>query len=329
MRNNYRINWKSGMKLSDAVFNASDEFHISQLSPLFELMLKSGYGHLSQPRFRCDVDNAEMSVIEVSVSALTPDGSYINVRFDHNERDLFQKIAMPETHEPFIVYLEQSASEFDTFEDKGIPYKEHKYNLIFKQESLKYTNPEAIALARFTYKQCWTMDNSFIAPCITLKANADLWNYANSYSRILTDLSLSLQSKLQSETSMAISSINPIVAQLSIEIRKELDEMSPKHLITVMQQVINIFLMTFATGYGSILPDVTDCSTFVENEYIPYNIEPLVKEGIRLTQLMAQMVAEFRQPVAEPREEPVLQRPLRQPRTLDTSSERKSFKTRK
>lgn len=44
MKTNYRIDWKAGMRLSDAIFNASDEFHIAQLMPLYTLMLRDGYG---------------------------------------------------------------------------------------------------------------------------------------------------------------------------------------------------------------------------------------------------------------------------------------------
>ncbi len=319
------------MRLSDAVFNASDEFHLSQFQPLYALMLKGGYGHISQPRFRSEVDNNEMSVIEMNVTALTPDGKLICVQFDHNERDMFQKIPMPDSYDTFIVYLEQSPADFDTFEDKGIPYKANKTNLVFKPENINYSNPDAVAIARFEYKHCWVMDNSFIPPCITLKSNADLWNMGHSYSKSLTELSSSLLQKVSSEMGVYVVSLIPVVTILATEIRKEMDELSPKHLITTMQQIIGSIISVFKSRSADMIPEYETCVAYVEAEYISNRIEPLVKEGIRLTQLLSQMITGLRQ------ESPVEQKPtyqpapsiVRQPRTLDTSSERKSFKSRK
>lgn len=334
MRANYRINWKSGMRLSDAVFNASDEFHISQLLPLYGLMLRDGYGHITQPRFRCETDNAEMSVIEMNVTALTPDGGLIHVMFDHNERDLFQNIPMPEQHDPFIVYLEQSTSDFDTFEDKDIPYRSGRMKLIFKAESTGYANPDAVAVARFEFKQCWVMDNSFIPPCVMVKANADLWNQGHVYSRLLSDLASLLPAKASTGMGMEALSLIPAISMLSTEIRKEMDGMSPKHLVTVMQQALGAIISVFQTGMADCIPEHDACLEYVNAEYVPTRIAALVDEGIRLTRILQQMVAELR-PQAAPQPEPAPMpapqpvRVARQPRTPDTSSERRSFKSRK
>ena len=318
------------MRLSDAVFNASDEFHVSQLLPLYELMLKGGYGHLAQPRYRCEVDNSEMSVIEMNVAALTPNGRLINCQFDHNERDLFQKIPMPVSHDAFIVYLEQSTTEFEAFEDKEIPYRADKLNLIFKPEDVNYSNPDAVAIARFEFKQCWMMDNTFIPPCILLKANADLWNLGHSYSRLLADLCSQLRSKTKSEMGIEIISLLPVVAMLSTEVRKEMDELSPKHLVTIMQQIIGTIISVFQTSAPELIPEYDSCEAYMEAEFVSNRIGPLVEEGIRLTQVLLPMISGLRQQLDEP--EPLPQpspRVVRQPRPIDTSSERRSFKSRK
>lgn len=317
------------MRLSDAVFNAADEYHISRLVPLFMLMLKGGYGHMAQPRFRCEVDNAEMSVIEMNVTALSPSGQFINIQFDHTERGMLQKLPMPESHEPFIVYLEQSDSRFDEFEDKGIPYKTNSISLVFKPESVGYSNPDAIAVARFKYQQCWTMDNAFIPPCITLKANADLWNLTHTYHRILSDLQSALVGKCSSEAGNEVLSLIPVIASITTEVGKERDEMSPKHLVTLMQQCISALYFTFQPGFQYLLSESESYKAFIEAEFLPSRIDILVNEGIRLTQLLLQHIVELKQAVLPQVEPQVVTRPVRQPRMLDTSSERKSFKSRK
>lgn len=321
------------MRLSDAVFRASDEFHLSQLAPLYELMLRGGYGHLVQPRFRCDVDNQEMSVIEMNVMALSPAGELIDVTFSHNERELYQKLKMPESTESFIVYLESSENEFDSFTENDIPFRDKKYKLVFKGESANYVSRNAIPVARFEYKQCWMMDMSFIPPCISLHANADLWNLAHLYLKTLKELISSLRFKIDSEMSDIVISVFPILQSISIEIEKEIDEMTPKHITTLMQQVVSIVSDGCGLNGKYNVPDKDSCVAFVNANYNPIKIADLINEGIRLTQILNNLIRGFRQrEIVVPEPTPV--QPIRQeertiPRQRDTSSQRMSFRNKK
>lgn len=321
------------MRLSDAVFRASDEFHLSQLAPLYELMLRGGYGHLVQPRFRCDVDNQEMSVIEMNVMALSPAGELIDVRFSHNDRDLYQKLKMPNSTESFIVYLESSENEFDSFTENDIPFRDKKYTLIFKGESTNYVSRNAIPVARFEYQQCWMVDMSFIPPCVFLHANADLWNLAHLYLKTLKELLSSLRFKLDSEMSDILLSLFPIIQSISIEIEKEIDEMPPKHITTLMQQVVSIVSDGCELNGKYNVPDKDSCVAFVNANYNPIKIADLINEGIRLTQILNNLIGGFRQrEIVVPEPAPV--QPTRQeervfPRQRDTSSQRMSFRNKK
>lgn len=283
------------MRLSDAVFRASDDFHLSQLAPLYELMLRGGYGHLVQPRFRFDVDNLEMSVIEMNVMALSPAGELIDVTFSHNDRDLYQKLKMPESTESFIVYLEVSENEFDTFTVNDIPFRDKKYTLVLKGESVNYVSRYAIPVARFEYKQCWMMDMSFIPPCIYLHANADLWNLAHLYLKTLKDLISSLRFKIDSEMSHVVIALLPVLQSISIEIEKEIDGMTPKHITTLMQQAISIVTDGCEMGSRYNVPDKESCTAFVNANYNPIKIAELINEGIRLTQILNNLIGGFRQ----------------------------------
>ncbi len=332
MSGNHRINWKSGMRLSDAVFNASDEFHLSQIAPLYELVLRGGYGHLVQPRFRCDVDNQEMSVIELMVKALSPDGELIDISFSHNDRDLYRKLKMPDSTDPFIVYLEINENEIDSFTVNDIPFRDKKYNIVFKTENSNYVSRTAIPVARFEYKQCWMPDMAFIPPCISLHANADLWNLAHLYLKTLKELMTSLRLKIGSEMSDVIISLIPPLQSVSIEIEKEIDNMTPKHLTTLMQQAVAIVTDGCELTSQYSVPEKECCATFVSAIYSPVKIANLVNEGIRLTQILNNLIGGFRQKeiaVPQPEQAPIIQRVQRQPRVIDTSSERKSFRNKR
>ena len=321
------------MRLSDAVFRASDDFHLSQLAPLYELMLRGGYGHLVHPRFRCDVDNQEMSVIEMNVMALSPAGELIDVTFSHNDRDLFQKLEMPKTNESFIVYLESSENEVDTFTVNDIPFRDKKYILVFKSESVNYVSRNAIPVARFEYKQCWMMDISFIPPCIFLHANADLWNLAHLYLKTIKELITSLRFKIESEMSDVVVSLLPVLQLISIEIEKEIDEMTPKHLTTLMQQAVCIVTDGCEMNSRYDVPDKDSCIAFVNANYNPIRIADLIKEGLRLTQILNNLIVGFRQcEIVVPEPAPVRliqQEEKKTPRQRDTSSQRVSFRNKK
>lgn len=321
------------MRLSDAVFRASDEFHLSQLAPLYELMLRGGYGHLIQPRFRCDVDNQEMSIIEMNVMALSPNGTLIDVTFSHNDRDLYQKLKMPESTESFIVYLESSDNEFDTFTENDIPFRDKKYTLVFKGESTNYVSRNAIPVARFEYKQCWMMDISFIPPCITLHANADLWNLAHLYLKTLKELITSLRLKIASEMSEIVVSLLPILQSISIKIEKEIDEMTPKHITTLMQQAICVVSNGCEMNGKYNVPDKDSCVAFVNANYNPIKIVDLINEGIRLTQILNNLIGGFREREIVIPEPTSLQPNRREDRIInrqrDTSSQRVSFRNKK
>ena len=320
------------MRLSDAVFKASDEFHLSQLAPLYELILRGGYGHLVQPRFRCDVDNQEMSVIEMNVLALSPAGELINVTFSHNDRNLYQNLKMPDSTESFIVYLELADNEFDSFTENEIPFIDKKYTLVFKSDSTNYVSRNAIPVARFEYKQCWMMDMSFIPPCISLHANADLWNLAHLYLKTLKELITSLKFKIDSEMSGIVVALLPALQLISIELEKEIDEMTPKHITTLMQQVVSIVSEGCELNAKYSIPDGSACAAFVNANYNPIKIADLINEGIRLTQILNNLIGGFRQretiiPVAPVQPERHEERIV--PRQRDTSSQRVSFRSKR
>ena len=73
--------------------------------------------------------------------------------------------------------------------------------------------------------------------------------------------------------------------------------MSPKHLVTVMQQAVGAIISVFQTGMADCIPEHDACLEYVNAEYVPTRIAALVDEGIRLTRILQQMVAELPCPV--------------------------------
>lgn len=312
MKTKYRIDWKSGMRLSDAVFQASDEFHLAQQTPLYTLMLRGGYGHLVEPRFRYEVDNETLSVIEMACVALSPSGRLLSLRFDHNERELFQSLAMPATYEPFIVYLDASSSGHVSFTEGDIPYRDIDYRLTFKSEATAYNNPDAVPIARFVYDHCWSVDTGFIPPCVSLKANSDLWQLAFGYVKALKELIAALRGKVVSQMETAVCALLPTLCATAVGVEKELDEMSPKHLVTCMQRTISGVCELCSVVPECQVPDPEACQAYIQGNYQAHRIAMQVQEGIRLTRLLTGMVGEFpdKPPVPQPQPEPLPHKPV-------------------
>lgn len=336
MKTNYRIDWKAGMRLSDAIFSASDEFHIAQLIPLYTLMLRDGYGHLVEPKFRYEVDNDTLSVVEMFCCALSSSGRFINIRFDHNERNLFQTLPVPSTYDPFIIYIDASSSEHLSFVDKDIPYRDVDYHLVFKPQSAYYNNPDAVPVARFVYNQSWTMDASFIPPCTSLKVHADLWNLAFAYARSLDNLIAALKDKVESQMEIAVKSLVPTLGMAKMEVEKGIDSITPKRLITIMQQVVYGIVELCELEASCSVPEPEACKAYINDNYHPCKIAGMVNEGIRLTGLLIVMVGGFlpKPMVVETvQETPALvtqvQPPVRPRIERDANSKRMSFRDKK
>ena len=47
MNNKYRVAWQAGMRLTDEIFRASDEYYLSCLQPLYSVLVNGDYGFLT------------------------------------------------------------------------------------------------------------------------------------------------------------------------------------------------------------------------------------------------------------------------------------------
>ena len=117
------------------------------------------------------------------------------------------------------------------------------------------------------------------------------------------------------------------------QIEKEIDEMTPKHLTTLMQQAVCIVTDGCEMNSRYDVPDKDSCIAFVNANYNPIRIADLIKEGIRLTQILNNLIVGFRQcEIVVPEPAPVRliqQEEKKTPRQRDTSSQRVSFRNKK
>jgi len=324
MNNKYRVDWQAGMRLTDEIFRSADEFHLSCLQPLYSVLVNGDSGFLGLPIFRYELTESTLSVTELQAEAITNSGKLIQLSFTREERMLFQNVKLPDTTEPFILYIDKSSNKTVKINgaDKAVPLCDADYQLLIRAESEHYNNPDAVPLARFIYKHGWSQDTTFIAPCVLLRANGTLLRSASNYTVEVEALIRALKDAVDTEQYVLVMSVLPSLVRIMIEVQKESDSMTPRHLITLMQEGIQAVLMLSSMEDDIVIPEWERCVTFVDSHYTPYVIHEMVDEGIELTHALISTVKTFRKKevrIQEPEVEHV--RPVR--RTGSTDSIRK------
>lgn len=324
MNNKYRVDWQAGMRLTDEVFRSADEFHLSCLQPLYSVLVNGDYGFLNLPIFRYELTESALSVTELQADAITNSGKLIQLSFTREERLIFQNIKLPDSTDPFILYIDKSSDKIVKINGTNtkVPLCDADYQLLIRAESEHYNNPDAVPLARFIYKHGWSQDATFIAPCVALRANGTLLRSASNYAIEVDGLVRTLKEAVDTEQYILVMSVLPSLVRIMIEVQKESDAMTPRHLITLMQEGIHTLLTLSEMEEDVVIPQRERCVTFVDSHYTPYVIYEMINEGIELTQALTSMVKMFRKRevrIQEPEVERV--RPVR--RTGSTDSIRK------
>ncbi len=324
MNNKYRVDWQAGMRLTDEVFRSADEYHLSCLQPLYSVLVNGDYGFLNLPIFRYELTESILSVTELQADAITNSGKLIQLSFTREERLIFQNIKLPDNTDPFILYLDKSSDKIVKVNGTNpkVPLCDADYQLLTRAESEHYNNPDAVPLARFIYKHGWSQDTTFIAPCVVLRANGTLLRSASNYVVEIEALIRALREAVDSEQYVLVMSALPSLVRIMIEVQKESDAMTPRHLITLMQEGIHTLLTLSDMEEDIVIPERERCVTFVDSHYTPYVIHEMVNEGIELTHALISTVKTFRKRevrLQEPEVERV--RPVR--RTGSTDSIRK------
>ncbi len=295
MNNKYRIDWQAGMHLTDEIFRSADEYHLSCLQPLYSVLVNGDYGFLNLPIFRYELTESTLSITELDANAICYSGKLIQLSFTREERALFQNISLPNTTEPIILFIDKTSDKTVkvAVNDRSVPLCDADYQILVKLESEHYSNPDAVPLTRFIYKHGWSIDSSFIAPCISLRANGGLLRSASNYAVELEAVMKALKDAIDTDQYVLIMSALPILARIAIEVQKEADKMTPRHLITLMQEGIQVLLALSETEDGIVVPERERCVSFVESHYTPYVISEMINEGIHLTHILTNMAKSF------------------------------------
>lgn len=295
MNNKYRVDWQAGMRLTDETFRSADEYYLSCLQPLYSVLVNGDYGFLNLPIFRYELTESMLSVTELDASAISYSGKLIKLSFTREERALFQNINLPSTTEPIVLFIDKTSDKTIRVgnNEKSVPLCDDDYKILVKLESEHYSNPDAVPFARFIYKHGWSQDHTFIAPCISLRSNGALLRSASNYVVEVEAVIKALKEAIETDQYVLIMSVLPLLTRISVEVQKESDKMTPRHLITLMQEGVQALLALSEMEEDVIVPERERCVSFVESHYTPYVISELISEGIYLTHVLINLTKSF------------------------------------
>ena len=226
MNNKYRVDWQAGMRLTDEIFRSADEYYLSCLQPLYSVLVNGDYGFLSLPIFRYEISESTLSVTELEANAISYSGKLIQLSFTREERSLFQNINLPNTTEPIVLFIDKTSDKTVkvTNNETHVPLCDADYQILVKLESEHYSNPDAVPFARFTYKHGWSQDPTFIAPCVSLRANGALLRSASNYVVELETVIKALKDAIDTDQYVLIMSALPSLTRITVEVQKESDK---------------------------------------------------------------------------------------------------------
>ena len=296
MNNKYRVDWQAGMRLTDETFRSADEYYLSCLQPLYSVLVNGDYGFLSLPIFRYELSGSTLSVTELDANAICYSGKLIQLSFTRENRAIFQNVILPDTREPIILYIDKTSDNTVKIADNmtSVPLCDADYQILVKLEREHYNNPDAVPFARLIYKSGWCNDTAFIAPCISLKANGALRRAASDFLIGMEKLTTELKGALATAQYTMVMSLLPLLSRVSLEVQKEADQMTPRHLITLMQEVIQMVMILAEVDVNVILPEKERCQSFVASHYTPYTISQMLEDGLHLIHVIVGVVDSFR-----------------------------------
>lgn len=116
---------------------------------------------------------------------------------------------------------------------------------------------------------------------------------ASNYIVELEGLIKALQASKGTAQILLVMSALPVLTRIAVEVKKESDKMSPRHLITLMQEGIQTLLALSEMEKDVIIPERERCVSFVESHYTPYIISKMVNKGIYLTHALINITGTF------------------------------------
>ncbi len=291
-----RISWKKGMRLTDEVLLAADQFTAESIGQSVAVAAGGRFGLFTPTRpFQMSL-NVSRGVVEIeslSCFAVTKAGDIIDIHFNTQYSNSFvTKVQIPNSEETKELFLIVSVLPDDWKEnDEGHMEPNYTFSLIGPNKAI---DNHSMPIGRIVDDNGWREDNTnFVPPCLYLSAHSKFMELHSQFVSLLRSIDEKSGQQIETGAHDAISIYWPIIQQMLIQANTEQDVMSPQQLLSCVQRVVAAF--TTACDLDKVLV-LEDAQTFRNYTRIAYNYRIAylrIKQGLGMCYAINEKIDKF------------------------------------
>lgn len=307
-----RISWKKGMRLTDEVFLAADQYVAESIGQAVAVASGGRFGLFTPIRpfqLSLSISRGFVEVETLSCMAVTAAGDIIDVKFDTQYSSSFDtRVQIPNDEDAKEFFLIISANP-NNWRESGDEYLEPNYTFALVGPN-KANDVHSVPIGHIVYEDGWREDNvNFVPPCLCLSAHGKFMELHGQFISLLRSIDEKTRKHIDTGAHDAISIYWPVVQQMLITASTEQDIMGPQQLLSCVQRVVAAF--TCACDLDNVL-SLEDSETFRNYTRLPFNYRIAylrIKQGLGICYAINEKIDKFsllkqEEPPAPPQPKP-------------------------
>ena len=291
-----RINWKKGMRLTDEVLLASDQYTSEFIGQAVALAAGGRFGLFTPARpfqMSLSISRGFIEVESLSCLAVTCGGDLIDAHFDTKFTNSFDtRVAIPNDNDTKEYFITISVDPLQWNENsEGYREPQYSFGLVSARQSI---NIHTVPIGRIVYDDGWREDNvNFVPPCLYASAHQKFVELHNQFIAIMRSIDEKTRQQLETGAHDAICVYWPVVQQMHVVANAEFEVMTPQRLLSCVQRVVSAF--TCACDLDKVLK-LEDAETFRNYTRVPFNYRNAyirIKQGLGMCYAISEKIEKF------------------------------------
>ena len=310
-----RISWKKGMRLTDEVLLAADQYMAESVSQAVAVAAGGRFGLFTPTRpfqMSLSISRGFVEVETLSCLAVTSAGDIIDVQFDTQYSNSFDtRVQIPNNDDAKEYFLVIIANP-DDWKESGEEHMVSNYTFALVGPN-KAIDSHSVPIGRIINEDGWREDNvNFVPPCLCISAHNKFMELHGQFISLMRSIDEKTSKQIDTGAHDAISIYWPVVQQMLITASTEQDVMTPQQLLSCVQRVVAAF--TCACDLDQVL-SLEEADVFRNYSRTPFNYRIAylrIKQGLGMCYAINEKIDKFSllkqeekpAPVPQPKPEP-------------------------
>ncbi len=291
-----RISWKKGMRLTDEVLLAADQYMEESISHGIAVAAGGRFGLFTPThpfKLSLSISRGFVEVESLSCMAITRAGDIIDVKYNTQYSNSFDtRVEIPNVDDTRELFLVISVEPEDWKEgSNGYMEPSYTFSLIGPNQAI---SDHAVPIGRIVYDEGWREDNvNFVPPCLYLSAHNKFMELHSQFISLLQTIDSKTRNQIETGAHDAISIYWPVVQQMLIMANTEQETMTPQQLLSAVQRVVGTF--TCACDLDNVLT-LEDAEVFRNYTRVPFNYRIAyirIKQGLGMCYAITEKIDKF------------------------------------